>query len=203
MKGIIVREITSLVFQTPSAAAAAASSSSSTPQNKHIRFGDDTTEKKAPAVRKPSKNPHVQYYAVITLNQIVLAPDDQAVALQLINIYFDIFRDVLGETPGPAPAKDEDEDEGKKEVKVDSKGRILDKTAGKKAKRKPGDPAEVKGAAGFVEVEDANSRLISAILTGVNRALPYAKLQSADSECVPQLISVLFSDAIIQCFQAH
>jgi len=40
---------------------------------------------------------------------------------------------------------------------------------------------EVKGAAGFTEIEDSNSKLISAILTGMNRALPFAKLDAGDA----------------------
>ena len=44
---------------------------------------------------------------------------------------------------------------------------------------------EIKGEAGFAEVEDSHSRLISAILTGVNRALPFAKISSADTKYVP------------------
>ena len=39
------------------------------------------------------------------------------------------------------------------------------------------------GAAGFSEVEDVLSKLISAILTGVNRALPFAKIDAGDSGC--------------------
>lgn len=35
---------------------------------------------------------------------------------------------------------------------------------------------ESKGAAGFMEVEDESSRLMSAVLSGVNRALPFAKV---------------------------
>ena len=37
----------------------------------------------------------------------------------------------------------------------------------------------MRGAAGFAEVEDATSRLLSAVLTGVNRALPFAKVDVA------------------------
>jgi ribosome biogenesis protein MAK21 len=60
-----------------------------------------------------------------------------------------------------------------KEFKIDKGGRLRDGGKGK------GKSTEIKGAAGFTEVEDAHSRLISAILTGVNHALPFAKVEAA------------------------
>ncbi|KAJ2913545.1 hypothetical protein MD484_g6868, partial [Candolleomyces efflorescens] len=165
MKGIIVREITSIMFHLPS-------SSTGPPTNKHIHFGDNKTKKEP---ERKAKNGHVRYYSIITLNQIVLSPGDTAVSLQLISIYFDIFRDVLGDHS--ADNDGELGEEGGEEVKVDSSGRVRDR----KGKGQKNGEGEIKGAAGFVEVEDSNSKLISAILTGVNRALPFAKLQNADS----------------------
>jgi ribosome biogenesis protein MAK21 len=197
MKGIIVREITSIMFHAPSSSSSTTTNAAAT--NKHIRFGDDSTSGKGKTTKKEperkAKNGHVRYYAIITLNQIVLAPGDTAVSLQLINIYFDIFREVLGDHSsadndgGAEHGEDGEGADGEGEVKVDSKGRVRDKNnqyqqkqKGKKGQKKG--EGEVKGAAGFVEVEDSSSKLISAILTGVNRALPFAKLQNADSGCV-------------------
>ncbi|RXW16668.1 hypothetical protein EST38_g9182 [Candolleomyces aberdarensis] len=178
MKGIIVREITSIMFHT----SASSSSTSAAPAgNKHIRFGDDSGKGRKKEPERKAKNGHVRYYSIITLNQIVLAPGDTAVSLQLINIYFDIFREVLGDqSPSDGDGQDEHEGGGAGEVQVDSKGRVRDKN-NQKGKGQKTSGEEVKGAAGFVEVEDSNSKLISAILTGVNRALPFAKLQNADS----------------------
>lgn len=65
----------------------------------------------------------------------------------------------------------------KEEFKKDKGGRIRD-GGGKKGK---GKQIEVRGAAGFTEVEDSNSKLVSAILTGVNRALPFAKIDAGDA----------------------
>ena len=70
----------------------------------------------------------------------------------------------------------DDEQEQVEEIKMDKKGRVLDF----KRKKGKGNVNEVKGAAGFSEVEDENSKLISAILTGVNRALPFAKIDAKD-----------------------
>ncbi|KAE9406885.1 CBF-domain-containing protein [Gymnopus androsaceus JB14] len=207
MKGVVVREITALVLRpaaltaaaTVSAAAAFAASTSQLPANitnRKIRFADDDTpiskptasatatakgKGKASASTEEKKpiNTHARYYATITFNQIVLTPADREVALKLIDVYFEMFKELLGE------GKISDEDGGaaadhdqETEVKVDKRGRVFE---GKRKKGKgKGKPDEVKGAAGFAEVEDENSKLISAILTGVNRALPFAKIDAKD-----------------------
>lgn len=192
MKPIVVREIHSVIFTVPSSSAPSSSLTSTPAPNKHIRFGADPKKKdqEKKEEKKTLRNGHVQYYSVITLNQIVLSPADQAVAVNLINIYFDIFKEVLGSPSSSAPSNpaatkgdDADHDNEDGDVKLDSKGRILDKR-GKPTKSKKGgkggDDKEVKGAAGFVEIEDAQSRLVSAVLTGVNRAVPFAKLGSEE-----------------------
>jgi ribosome biogenesis protein MAK21 len=42
---------------------------------------------------------HARYYAAITFNQIVLSPSqaDRDVARELVNIYFELFKDILGQ----------------------------------------------------------------------------------------------------------
>ncbi|PPR06506.1 hypothetical protein CVT24_002634 [Panaeolus cyanescens] len=183
MKAIVVREIIALVLK-PAATSAAASlpTADSAPANKHIRFDDDEPKPKAKSnakdAEKKAVNSHARYYATVTFNQIVLTPGDREVALTLIDIYFEMFKELLGEG---SEEKDEEEDGGvgeEREVRKDKKGRVFDGRKGKK--KKNGKDKEVKGAAGFTEVEDANSKLVSAILTGVNRALPFAKISAAD-----------------------
>lgn len=166
MKSIIVREITSLVLRPPPPPTSSISS------NTHIRFNETiSTANRKPKPQEPKKeaNVHARYYATITYNQIVLAPGDREVALQLIDVYFEIFKELLGEgNSGDEVKESGDKDDGEKGEKghVGAKG---------KAKAK-----ETKGEAGFVEMEDEHSKLISAILTGVNRALPFAKISSTD-----------------------
>ena len=91
-------------------------------------------------------------------------------------MYFEMFKELLGE--GADVVENEMDPEEPKDFKTDKGGRIRD--AGKNRKGK-GKFKEIKGAAGFTEVEDAHSRLISAILTGVNRALPFAKVEAGDA----------------------
>ena len=115
-------------------------------------------------------------------------PADREVAIQLIDVYFEMFKELLGEGVDTYEGdnlnqEDIDKNKGvpeaksKEGFKTDKGGRIRD-GGGKKGK---GKQVEVRGAAGFTEVEDSNSKLVSAILTGVNRALPFAKIDAGDA----------------------
>lgn len=173
MKGVIVREVRTLVFRP-----AASTSTAAQPDKKagHIRFGDDEPKKSkgkgkaAPEAKTNSMerwNSHAWYYAAVTLNQVVLTPSDhdREVARVLIDIYFEMFREILG---GSVSFKHDDKP-------LEDAMETVEDAADGKGKAKKGKGKEIRGAAGFAEVEDANSRLISAVLTGVNRALPFAK----------------------------
>jgi ribosome biogenesis protein MAK21 len=87
----------------------------------------------------------------------------------LVNIYFELFKDILGQDDADFNDVAEDVPKAKQTRDDPSKG---------KSKKQKG--KEVKGDAGFTELEDSNSKLISAVLTGVNRALPFAKLDADD-----------------------
>ena len=71
----------------------------------------------------------------------------------------------------------------KKEFKINKDGRSRDRGKGRGKAKGKCKVNQVKGAAGFSEVEDALSKLISVILRGVNRALPFAKIDAGDSGC--------------------
>ncbi|KAK2465032.1 hypothetical protein APHAL10511_003108 [Amanita phalloides] len=128
---------------------------------------------------------HARYYSMITLNQFVLTQADRQVARQLLDIYFKMFKEVLGESNDE---KNEKEDKDEKSVKLDKSGRVID--GGRKGIKKKG-KKQFKGAAGFAEVEDVNAKLLSATLTGVNRALPFAKVDGTDSN-IGRHIDTLF-----------
>lgn len=182
MKAVIVREIISLVLR-PSVSAP---STTSTPSNKHIRFTNLDSKPKPKTTTatadKKGGNAHARYYATVTFNQIVLTPGDREVALKLIDVYFEMFKELLGEGADEVENEvDPKENSKPKEYKTDKGGRIRDSRKGKNSGKGKGNFTEVKGAAGFTEVEDAHSRLVSAILTGVNRALPFAKVEAGDA----------------------
>jgi len=92
-------------------------------------------------------------------------------------VYFQLFREVVGERE---PELADDEATSTKE-RLQDKGKepILKKKGSRKGKSK-----EVRGAAGFAEVQDSNAKLLGAILTGISRALPYAQFGGGDVECV-------------------
>ena len=85
-------------------------------------------------------------------------------------------------TPRTRPSKNT-------EFKTDKGGRIRDGGMGTGKVKGKGKVKEVKGTAGFTEVEDAHSKLISATLTGMNRARPFAKIGAADSGAIPFTLS--------------
>ncbi|KAF3917065.1 hypothetical protein ABW20_dc0100371 [Dactylellina cionopaga] len=119
------------------------------------------------ALLKSSKNTHARYYSVITLNQTILTRADDSVANQLLNIYFSLFASILGQKKlPPKPVKPE---EGK-----------LSKKARKKIEQGKKD----------VELEEeTNSKLISGVLSGVNRAFPFASL---DDDVFDKHLDTLF-----------
>ncbi|GJE90310.1 CBF-domain-containing protein [Phanerochaete sordida] len=179
MKAVIVREIRALIFRPAASTSAAAQQAlAASTANTHIRFDDDEKPASKPKGKgKETKtnamerwNSHAWYYSAVTLNQVVLTASDhdRDVARVLIDVYFEMFREILGGIKGDAPVVDADEDGGDD----------------KKDKKKKGKAKEVRGDAGFAEVEDAHSRLVSAVLTGVNRALPFARLDMAGSNAV-------------------
>jgi ribosome biogenesis protein MAK21 len=171
MKVVVVQEVIGLVLRPHTAP----TSSTKMPIRTLHRPKHKTKGINAIRSNRSSGTSHARYYATITFNQIVLTPRDRDVASQLIHVYFEMFKELLGE--GKEMPDEEEDPSNEKEVRMDKVGRVMDNRKGK-GKRKL---KEAKGAAGFAEVEDAHSKLVSAILTGVNRALPFAKIDSDDT----------------------
>ena len=184
MKSVVVRELSSLILRPLHSSAAPISITASGAT--HLKFTDNSKPKpenkgrKDQAEKRDLQQEHARYYATITLNQILLTPteSDRAVAVQLINLYFELFKQVLGQVGKP-----------QENVKDDNAHNEVDHTRAGKEKRKKKERNNGKGkeeqeASAFAEVEDSNSKYISAILTGVNRALPFAKLGLENVESV-------------------
>ncbi|KAH7886731.1 ribosome biogenesis protein [Phlebopus sp. FC_14] len=164
MKVVVIREITTLILKPSASTTAAAPTPRS---NAHVRFTDDATatksrSKEGLSTKKNSSN-HGRYYAAITFNQVVFGPGDKDVAMHVIDVYFRLFEIILGE--GRLESATEATSD---KAEIDT---VRPKLSNKKS----------VGDGGFTEVEDADSKLISAILTGINRALPFAKLGVSDS----------------------
>jgi ribosome biogenesis protein MAK21 len=106
----------------------------------------------------PNNSVHAQYYTIITMNQTVLTSRDIAVANRLIEVYFMLFVKLL-------------------------RGGTTDEKKGRTRKKRPkGAPKKRRGGVNWDELdqqqEEVNSKTLSAVLTGVNRAFPFSKVES-------------------------
>jgi ribosome biogenesis protein MAK21 len=171
MKTVIIHEVNALIMRPTPPPSLAVVSGTKPPT--HIRFKDD--HKPSLKHEKNTWRAHARYYAAITFNQIVLSSSDadRAVARTLIDVYFKLFREVVGEQH---PEHADDTTSAVEEPK--------DKRDEKPKPKKKRTTKEVRGEAGFCEVQDSNARLLGAILTGVNRAMPYARFGGTDLEYV-------------------
>ena len=130
---------------------------------------------------RPGQSMHAKYYAVITLNQTVLSGKEEAVARKVLDIYFSLFVALLAK---PAPANPV-----LPTAKVVTYNRKGEKQggggmAGKKAQKK----LEMQTKNLTVD-EELREKMLSAILTGVNRAIPYTQ---ANDEFFEKHLDTLF-----------
>lgn len=169
MKAVIAREISALILKPVASSAAPASSGT------HVRF-DEGPKKADKGAEKSDAINHGRYYGLITLNQVTLTSKDQDVAGRMVELYFEVFREVLGEG-----AKSKEEvvvGEDGEEVAQDQVEKIAGKVDKWKGRRKGSKPRGGRQSAAQSEqlVDTSEARLIAAVLSGINRALPYAKL---------------------------
>ena len=130
---------------------------------------------------RPGQSMHAKYYAVITLNQTVLGGREEAVAKKLLDIYFTMFVSLLKK-----PEVIKEVQQAPVQVKYNKKG---EKQGGGGV---PGKSAQKKLAElekGKTVDEELREKLLSAVLTGVNRAMPYAK---AEDEIFDKHMDTLF-----------
>ncbi|KCV72703.1 hypothetical protein H696_00282, partial [Fonticula alba] len=104
---------------------------------------------------RPNVGDRAQYYCIITMNQTILTARDSDLANHLINIYFTLFKQMMD-----AHATAEREKFSK---------RRRAKHFGRKRKA----PQSLSESA---EDEELDSKMLSALLSGINRALPFSKL---------------------------
>ncbi len=112
---------------------------------------------------KPHQSSHAKYYAINTLNQTILSGKEEEVAQKLLSIYFDLFVAILKKPEPIKPAAG---------PVMNKKGQLQGGGGpkGKKALEKSEKEEQAKLAS-----EETTEKMISAVLTGVNRALPFAK----------------------------
>jgi ribosome biogenesis protein MAK21 len=121
-------------------------------------------------IYRPNQSGTAKYYAVITMNQTVLSVKEQEVANRLLDIYFTLFLGLLKKQ----------RDHEKEEKRLNKHGHVQGggSQPGKMAKKK----AENEATRAFMVEDESREKLISAILTGVNRAFPFAKTEDAKFE---------------------
>ena len=117
---------------------------------------------------RPGQSSHAKYYATITLNQTVLSSREEIVAKSLLNIYFALFLELLEK-----PDKRELAPTGANAIKtvtVNRKGEVQGGggAEGKKAQKKKAEKDK-----STTTDEDLREKMLSAVLTGVNRAIPF------------------------------
>ena len=112
---------------------------------------------------RPNQSNHAKYYAVITMNQTVLSVREQEVASKLLEIYFSLFVGLLKKG----------EDKEKAEIKLNKNGLVQGGGGkpGKLAKKK----AAKQATQAYKSEDEMREKMIAQILTGVNRAFPFAK----------------------------
>ncbi|OBT56616.1 hypothetical protein VE04_01669 [Pseudogymnoascus sp. 24MN13] len=112
---------------------------------------------------RPHQSTHSKYYAINTLNQTILSGKEEGVAQRLLKIYFDLFVTLLKK---PLPPSDAPGPVMNKKGQVQGGGG----QKGKKAMEKVTKEEQAK-----LSSEETTEKMISAVLTGVNRALPFSK----------------------------
>lgn len=121
---------------------------------------------------KPGQTLRTKYYAINTLNQTILSNKEPQLADTLVRIYFDLFVTLL------------------KLGALDANGASESKKS-KYSKKKPHNhkkDSEATKAGGILDTETAE-KLVSAILTGVNRAVPFS---DTDDETLERHLDTLF-----------
>ena len=114
---------------------------------------------------RPSQSLHAKYYASITLNQTILSGKESGVARKLLDIYFSLFIKLLANPKVAEPVAT-----GVNVVSINRKGDVQGGggAAGKKAQRKLAEEEK----ATTVD-EDLREKMLSAVLAGINRAIPF------------------------------
>lgn len=125
---------------------------------------------------KKNNEHNAQYYSITTLNQTILTRKDEELANSLVKTYFALFEKILVENDHYNVDKKEDKTLGKSEQgrKNNRKNFKKGKKGGKSIKHQDKSENEI--------VEEKNSKLFSALLTGLNRAFPFSNLPAETYE---------------------
>ncbi|RYP57354.1 hypothetical protein DL770_010687 [Monosporascus sp. CRB-9-2] len=126
---------------------------------------------------RPGQNVRAKYYAINTLNQTILSSKEPEISESLLRIYFNIFVSLLknGELNQLDGPSSQDTGGGNRVSKRNQGG----ETAKRNKNMKEGVPSD----------HEATEKLVSAVLTGINRALPFSQ---ADQSTIESHLDTLF-----------
>eukprot|EP00842_Homolaphlyctis_polyrhiza_P005964 jgi/Hompol1/6369/HPOL_004958-RA len=147
---------------------------------------------------RPNMGERAQYYAVTFLNQIVLthSPNDTQCANVLIETYFKLFEALVHklesktQLPTKSPAK------GSKSVRKQGK-KHGKKTGNKQTWSNTENASNSADGKALDHVDGIDAKMMAALLTGVNRAFPFAKL---DTDLFDSHLNILFKISHIAPF---
>ncbi|ETN42067.1 uncharacterized protein HMPREF1541_04006 [Cyphellophora europaea CBS 101466] len=108
---------------------------------------------------RPGQALHQKYYATVTINQTALSGREEELAGKLLGIYFGLFSQLIKTSDQGL-----EDDDGPKSTSREHRRRQARKSK--------------KATAGPAQADDLREKLTSALLTGVNRAYPYAGSES-------------------------
>ncbi|KZF26313.1 CBF-domain-containing protein [Xylona heveae TC161] len=115
---------------------------------------------------RPGQNIHAKYYALITLNQTILSTKEENIANRLVDIYFSVFVALLN-----AMKKKEDEENSRGRSRFHRKPDNKALNAKKQESRNSDLSEQVNNPD-----EEMRDKVISAVLTGLNRSFPFSRL---------------------------
>lgn len=116
---------------------------------------------------KKNNDYHSKYYSILTLNQTILTRREEDIANELVKTYFALFEKLLIESD-----PENVDQEAPKEAKANN---YKNKKKNFKKGKKGGRSVKVEKSEEEI-VEEKNSKLFSALLTGLNRAFPFSNL---------------------------
>lgn len=138
-------------------------------------------------VFRPGNSVHAKYYAIITLNQTILSSREVSVANKLLDLYFAVFTSLLKKDQKGATTSVNVTGPGSTHTKFGEDKPVTPQRGGKmNRKARLRAEAEEKGKQ---FAEEMNAKLISAVLTGVNRAFPFSQV---DDEVFQKHMNTLF-----------
>ncbi|KAI5959129.1 MAK21 [Candida pseudojiufengensis] len=152
-------------------------------EQEHPAMKKIITDSVIDVIFKSNNDDHSKYYGVLTLNQTIITRKEEELANSLVKTYFALFEKVLIEsnTLIKEELKDKTIGESEKGRKNNRKNFKKGKKGGKSIKKQDKSDQEI--------IEEKNSKMFSALLTGLNRSFPFSNLPN---EIFQQHLNTLF-----------